>query len=114
MAWMLTHLTTIVFLYHYDEDGRISGRNMSVEDIINKWKYIMKLKWIFWLLVQFKNRINARYMEHIEIDKTRLIFQADRVMFNIKEIVHCEYAAKRDRSRYVRVGRACGRHRYFV
>jgi len=73
MAWMLPHLTTIVFLYHYLEDGWISGRNMLGDDIINKWKYIMKLKCICWLLVQFKNLINVRYMEHFKIDKTRLI-----------------------------------------
>jgi hypothetical protein len=27
---MVTHLITIVFLYHHPEDGRITGQNMLV------------------------------------------------------------------------------------
>jgi len=73
MTWMLPLLTAIVFLYHHPEGCRISGRNMLGEHIINKWKSIMKLKCICWLFVQFKNLINARYMEHDEIDKSRFI-----------------------------------------
>jgi hypothetical protein len=67
---MLTHLTTVVFLYHHPEGGRISGRNMLGENLINKLKSITKLKFICWLFDQFKNLINARNMEHIQIDKS--------------------------------------------
>jgi hypothetical protein len=44
----------------------------------------MKLKCICWLFVQFKNLINARYMEHIRIDNSRLIDQAFGIIFNSK------------------------------
>jgi len=50
---IVTHLTTIVFLYqkHHPEDGLITSRNMLVKILLKKC--ITQLQCICWLFIHF-------------------------------------------------------------
>jgi hypothetical protein len=69
---MVTHLTTIVLLYHHPEDGRTTGRNILVNIFEPKMHYkIIKFKSVFCLFIHFINLINARNVGHISINLLR-------------------------------------------
>ena len=49
---------------HHPDDGQNTGQNILVT--VLKIKYFLKLMYLFWFFVHFKNLINAGNVEHIK------------------------------------------------